>query len=46
MQALLFIATLVALVFTTTTSPGYHVYFVRFKKALVEGVQNTYEVCV
>lgn len=43
-QALLFVATLVALVFTTTTSPGYHVYFVRFKKALVEGVESTYEV--
>jgi hypothetical protein len=43
-QALIFIATLVALVITTTTSPGYHVYFVRFKKALVEGLEASYEV--
>jgi hypothetical protein len=43
-QALVFIATVVALVFTTTTSPGYHVYFVRWKMALEEGAQKTYEV--
>ncbi len=43
-QAVFFVAVLVGLVFTTTTSPGHGVGYVRYKASIIEGLEDSWEV--